>query len=203
MTKSFADMGKEELRAACRTAGISYGKLNNDGMRAALEAKQAEQGIGAQGSDGRPRPILETPTVDKKTEVALRKEHIARLKDKVAAEAPNVVETPVVEAPVIRETTLGTVVKPKSLKIEKARDEQNKVRRPSAGSICRAIWDALDAKRTETKSVPTFENLREMMKAHNWSRNTAMTQYQRWKQFNGVMPRTVEAEEVDADSQDE
>lgn len=31
-------MGKEELRAACRVAGISYGKLNNDGMRAALAA---------------------------------------------------------------------------------------------------------------------------------------------------------------------
>lgn len=29
----FDAMGKEELRAACRTAGISYGKLNNDGMR--------------------------------------------------------------------------------------------------------------------------------------------------------------------------
>ncbi len=31
-----ASMGKEELRQACRDCGISYGKLNNDGMRAAL-----------------------------------------------------------------------------------------------------------------------------------------------------------------------
>lgn len=36
-TKTLAEMNKEELRAACRAAGISYGKLNNDGMRAALE----------------------------------------------------------------------------------------------------------------------------------------------------------------------
>lgn len=35
----FDSMGKEDLRAACREAGISYGKLNNDGMRAALKAK--------------------------------------------------------------------------------------------------------------------------------------------------------------------
>lgn len=34
---NFANMGKVELRAACKAAGISYGKLNNDGMRAALE----------------------------------------------------------------------------------------------------------------------------------------------------------------------
>ena len=37
-TTQFATLGKEELRAACRAAGISYGKLNNDGMRAALQA---------------------------------------------------------------------------------------------------------------------------------------------------------------------
>lgn len=34
---NFANMGKVELRAACKAAGISYSKLNNDGMRAALE----------------------------------------------------------------------------------------------------------------------------------------------------------------------
>lgn len=35
-TAKFTSMGKEELRAACRTAGISYGKLNNAGMRDVL-----------------------------------------------------------------------------------------------------------------------------------------------------------------------
>ena len=32
----FDEMNKEELRAACREAGVPYGKLNNYGMRAAL-----------------------------------------------------------------------------------------------------------------------------------------------------------------------
>jgi hypothetical protein len=40
VTIQFALMGKEELRAACRAAGISYNKLNNDGMRAALIAAE-------------------------------------------------------------------------------------------------------------------------------------------------------------------
>lgn len=39
----YSEMGKEELRAACRKAGVSYGKLNNDGMRKALEDKDAEK----------------------------------------------------------------------------------------------------------------------------------------------------------------
>lgn len=32
----YATMNKTQLRAACKEAGISYGNLDNDGMRAAL-----------------------------------------------------------------------------------------------------------------------------------------------------------------------
>lgn len=176
MSKSFAEMGKEELRAACRTAGISYGKLNNDGMRGALTAKQAEQGIGPVGSDGRPRPVTDA-------QKAIIKEFPEAIKHVI-------VETPVVDAGP-REKVTGTVVKPKSLKIEKGREKQYGVSRPSVGSICRAIWDQLDAKRAAAKVVPTFGDLRDLMKQYGWSKNTAMTQFQRWKQFNGVMPRTA------------
>lgn len=41
----FDSMGKVELRAACKAAGISYGKLNNDGMRAALTAASVQTEI--------------------------------------------------------------------------------------------------------------------------------------------------------------
>lgn len=40
---NFADLNKSELRAACKAAGISYGKLNNDGMRDALALHAAQQ----------------------------------------------------------------------------------------------------------------------------------------------------------------
>src|SRR5690606_31787629 len=39
---NFDEMGKKELRAACKAAGISYAKLNNGGMRAALKAAHPE-----------------------------------------------------------------------------------------------------------------------------------------------------------------
>ena len=32
----YSTMNKDELRTACKAAGIAYGKLNNDAMRAAL-----------------------------------------------------------------------------------------------------------------------------------------------------------------------
>ena len=34
----YATMTKDELRTACKDVGIAYGKLNNEGMRAALVA---------------------------------------------------------------------------------------------------------------------------------------------------------------------
>lgn len=152
----FDSMGKEELRKACKTAGIAYGKLNNDGMRAALNAKFPE----APKPEVKPQPA----PAAQKTEAA-----------------------PVASGP--REKVVGEVVQAKSLKIEKNRAARNGVKRPSVGSICREVWDALDASRAKLKAIPTFENVRDLMKAHNWQRNTAFTQYQRWKQFNGVMPR--------------
>ncbi len=167
----FNEMGKTELRAACKAAGIAYGKLNNDGMRAALSAKF---------------PEVQTPEV--KTQPA------------PAAQPEAPVETKAEEAPVApgpRAKVLGEVVQTKSLKIEKGRPRKNGVTRPSEGSICRAVWDALDAKRAALGVVPEFEHVRELMKANNWQRNTAFTQFQRWKQYNGVMPR--DAAEDDAE----
>lgn len=48
---NYATMNKQQLRQACRDAKISYGKLNNDGMRSALASRNAPlnpiQAIGA------------------------------------------------------------------------------------------------------------------------------------------------------------
>lgn len=88
----------------------------------------------------------------------------------------------------LRETTVGKVVKPNSLKIEKNRPESNGVRRPSVGGICRLVWDRLD----RAKECPTMEQLRKLVERHGWALNTAVTQYQRWKKFHGVGPSEEE-----------
>jgi len=158
---NFNEMGKVELRAACKAAGVKYGNLNNDGMRAALAALE----------------VVQTPAV--KSEPA-------------PAPQPKPTHS-------IRAKTAGEVVVQKSLKIEKGRPKQNGVTKPSLGSICREIWDALDAVRVSSKSVPTFEVVRDLMRANSWQRNTAYTQYQRWKQFNGVVVAAPEADEEGAE----
>ncbi len=154
----FDAMNKEALRAACKAAGVVYGKMNNTEMRAALEALE---------SKSQPAPAAQAPKADPKPEAPV---------------------APRVKVP-------GEVVEQKSLKIEKNRDEANGIRRPSAGSICRGIWDELDLVQKASGKVPSFEDVRTLMKAKSWSRNTAFTQYQRWKQFHGVMPRAATEEE--------
>jgi hypothetical protein len=194
MAKNFDQMGKEELRAACRKAGIPYGKLNNDGMRDAL--KKLKEQLKQQLEQQNPGAVVVSPSVAQQEEVKSE-----------PAQAPQGEMWPQMLGRGTRPVTTGTVVAPKSLKIEKGRESRNGVTRPSAGSICREIWDKLDARRAELEAVPTFEHVRELMKANGWQRNTAFTQFQRWKQFNGVMPRSTEgldegAEPVVAD-QDE
>lgn len=171
----FVNMGKEELRAACRTAGISYGKLNNDGMRAALEAKEvatqvvtAEKGL----------------TAD---EAAAKVARVAKVltREELGISMPGAIEKGAASELKVRKA-------PKVAKERKVRASANGVTQPSAGTICGAIWAALDAKRIALKGeTPTFEHLRELAKDAGWQKNTAMTQYQRWKQFNGLMPRSM------------
>jgi hypothetical protein len=58
---NFNEMGKTELRAACKAAGIKYGKLTLDQMRAALAALQP--------SAPELKPIKRTKAKDVKTTV--------------------------------------------------------------------------------------------------------------------------------------
>jgi len=166
-------MGKEALRQACRDAGISYGKLNNDGMRAALKA--AEQEIDEVDADE------EMDEEDEAQETEVKSE---------PAQAQQVAVAP-------RAKVIGEVVQPKSLKIEKDRDERNGVRRPSIGSICREIWNVLDMLHGTKNEELTFKDVRDAMEAGGWQRNTAYTQFQRWKKFHGLMPRNPVEETED------
>lgn len=173
MSDKYESMSKIELRAASKAAGIVYGKMNNDQMRAALRSVAP-----VRTPQPAPAPVVEAP------------------KSEPVKPAKELEKGP-------REHSKG--YSGKGLRIEKGRDESNGVKRPSAGGTCRAIWDALDVKRQELEvaaeaadesegedlaTVPSFADLKALMLKYGWARNTAMTQYQRWKQFNGLMARS-------------
>lgn len=141
----FNSMGKDALRAACKAAGIAYGKLNNDGMRAALAAKQA------------PAPTASVVPV-----VVPKEERAAQEAAQEAAQ-PTKVRT-----------------------IEKNREEQNGIKRPSAGTLCRAVWDALDKLGIETA---TSKHAKELAVKKGWNPNNVSIEFYQWRRFNGVTGR--------------
>jgi hypothetical protein len=89
------------------------------------------------------------------------------------------------EAPAAAATPTGT-----GLKIEKDRPEQNGIKRPSAGGRCRAVWDALDAYRTETGEVPTAKVVRDLAADEGWNPNNASIEFYQWRKYNGITGRT-------------
>lgn len=79
--------------------------------------------------------------------------------------------------------------------IEKDRPEQNGIKRPSAGGLCRAVWDAMDAQREANEgTVPSTQQVRDLALMHNWNINNAMIEYYQWRKFNGITGRAKKVE---------
>ena len=92
-------------------------------------------------------------------------------------------------------------VKPKAepqktsgLIIEKDRPEQNGVKRPSAGGLCRAVWDACWAHQEATGEVPTAKQVKEIAVANGWNPNNASIEYYQWRKYNGISGRVAKVE---------
>ena len=179
----FDAMGKEELRAACREAGISYGKLNNDGMRAALRAKAA--------------PVVEAPAeIDPTSDNQMREDEVATDEEAVQTPASNGLLGSMVQQMMgahdkgeeKRATPAAAKRATSGLKIEKDREERNGVKRPSVGGMCRAVWDALDAMVAAGKS-PTAKDVKALAEEKKWNANNASIEFYQWRKFNGIRGR--------------
>ena len=73
--------------------------------------------------------------------------------------------------------------------IEKDRPEQNGVKRPSAGGLCRAVWDACWAHQETTGLPPTAKEVKALAEANGWNPNNASIEYYQWRKFNGISGR--------------
>jgi len=78
------------------------------------------------------------------------------------------------------------------LKIEKDREEQNGVKRPSAGGLCRAIWDQLDTM-TEAGEETTIKTIKAHAEREGWNLNNTSIEFYQWRKFNGMKGRQPKA----------
>lgn len=76
------------------------------------------------------------------------------------------------------------------LKIEKDRPMQNGVKRPSAGGMCRAVWDALDAYREANGGqIMSAAQVKDLAESKGWNTNNASIEFYQWRKFNGIKGR--------------
>jgi len=165
---NFNEMGKVELRQACKEAGIkNYGKMNNDGMRAALEAHYADAKAAEEAV------VTEEAPVSAPSGLATMVQQMVSANEKKAERE---------SAPAAAKRTSS------GLKIEKAREERNGIKKPSVGGQCRAVWDALDAM-VAAGTQPTAKQVKALAEERGWNANNASIEFYQWRKFNGIRGR--------------
>lgn len=191
----FDAMGKEALRAACREAGISYSKLNNDGMRAALVAHYAqseevvEQAEVEEVSEAAPsRPSLFASLLNPQavpasmqaqaTTIVRDGKRVEAAPAKSKSEPRARTEKPA--APAVPR------VSRKGYTIQKEREERNGVKRPSEGTVCGNVWAEFD-KNPEIKAG----ELAALADANGWNRTNVSCEFYAWRKFMGIKGRAA------------
>lgn len=75
--------------------------------------------------------------------------------------------------------------------IEKNRPESNGIRRPSAGGLCRQVWDfcqhVVDSEGVEALSVRVVKDRAADV---GWNINNAVIEFYQWRKFNGITGRS-------------
>lgn len=190
----FYAMGKEALRAECRTAGISYGKLNNDGMRAALVAHYAK----SEAVEEQVEAEVEETTTSKGMSFAQMLGVTPVPAPANVGNVTRVVDGKRVEAKASKEKgeACARTEKPaapavprvsrKGYTIQKEREERNGVKRPSEGTVCGAVWAEFD-KNPEIKA----SELADLADTNGWNRTNVSCEFYAWRKFMGIKGRAA------------
>lgn len=75
------------------------------------------------------------------------------------------------------------------IKIQKDREEQNGVVRPSAGGACAAVWGYCDAQMDAQGVPPQLKQVKSYAADMNWNINNATIEYYQWRKFHGIVGR--------------
>lgn len=189
----YATMNRNDLRAACKAAGISYAKLTVDGMRDALALH-----------------VVSTTPINKlglyghgTSEANAVCPHcgINHMDNGYSVDEPGhrtderqyqCLGCGGEWGPKVKRRT-STAPTGTGIKIEANREKRNGVTRPSVGGKCRAVWDALD-RDVEAGQQPDAKRVRELAEVNGWNPNNAMCELYVWRKFNGLSkPRTAAA----------
>lgn len=67
--------------------------------------------------------------------------------------------------------------------LQKDRPEQNGIKRPSAGTVCAAVWEAVEALGV---TAATSKQMRAVAAEKGWNTNNVSIEFYRCRQFHGI-----------------
>jgi hypothetical protein len=198
MNSKFDAMGKMELRAACKASGIKYGKLDNAGMRAALVAFEEERNKLIDSGKG----VTDAAETDTEEQAPMTGGFAniglmlggTPIAPPVIGKVTSVVDGKTVDPTAPKGKTAtekGERTPPaprisrKGYTIDKDRPMQNGVKRPSAGTVCGAVWAAFDA----NPAIKAGE-LAALADANQWNRTNVSCEFYAWRKFNNISGRS-------------
>lgn len=73
------------------------------------------------------------------------------------------------------------------LTIERDREMQNGITRPSSGTVCASIWDACDHFLADTGRAPKPKEIKNIGAVSGWNPYTCTTQLYVWRDFKGII----------------
>lgn len=199
--KALNEMNKAELRAECKAVGVKgYGNMDNATMRNAIEnARIDAELVKMYGTCNCPscNAHLSNGVWDSD---ALVESHLHNGEKQAAKEANQQLDkkfwcmacdecfgedrVPMDLTPKAKAAPVAT-----GIKIEKNREEQNGIKRPSAGGVCRAIWDAAANFMEVNKRCPKLKEMKAIATENQWDLTTTSIQYYTWRKFMGIEGR--------------
>ena len=212
------EMGKAELRAACKEVGVkNYGKMNNEGMRQAIRTEVlADNAQAVLTAFEEPQQVEEAVEVAQEAELTEYQQELVNhyghfncphcditLSNGVGEHGEIVNGTRIKHdefqfvclacdgefGPKIKSPKARKPVQnPTGNKIEKNRPEQNGMKYPSSGTKTRVIWDLCDAMTKELGRPLKISELRERV-AQGTNENMMKSQYSYWRKFHNITGR--------------
>ena len=155
--KQLLEMNKKQLREMCKQHGIkNYGKMTVVEMREEIRARMVEQ---IQERDTEQE--IETPKMA--FGVPLPTNTVGVMAGRKVEKRPQ---------------------KEKKYTIEKNREQQNGLKRPSKGTICAELWDCYDK-----MGDPEIKYVKQFAEANGFDQTTATIQFYRWRKFRGIQSK--------------
>jgi Rieske Fe-S protein len=184
-------LSKSQVRAALRAASVEFDpSLNLEQLQALLDDYRAGADIAIAADVAQNAAPVEQEAVEV---AAPMQEVVEPAQEEIVTEPVQFdIEAALAEfAAPLQGPPIAVMQRATSagVRVEANRPMQNGVRRPSAGTLCRAVWDFCGHYADTYGEAPTIRTVKAHAASVDWNTNNASIEFYNWRKFNGISAR--------------